>query len=317
MTAVATEIERGPSAACPLGEALAAGQFRLVYQPFASLATGSIVGCEALLRWDHPTRGEVGPAEFIPLAEETGAISELGEWVIGEACRQAASWRRRSPSLVVSVNVSPRQLIAGNVAEIVRRELALARLPASALMIEVTETPALAQLDRITPAVEALVRVGCAVAVDDFGTGATSLGMLRTLPVDFVKIDRSFVERLAQRFEDELIVSAVLSIARGMGIGVIAEGIETEAQRRTLAGLGCEIGQGFLFARPSTPDRIEIDQPISYTAPSLATSTSPPRKASRARLSDRSRSSSSEMWVRTSLPTPASRASLPASSALM
>lgn len=294
---------------------VAAGQFRLVYQPFATVATDSIVGYEALLRWDRPG-GELGPAAFVALAEETGAINALGEWVIGEACRQLAAWRQTRPELVVSVNVSPRQLIEQDVAEICGRELELANLPAGALMVEVTETPLLAETELIAPAVKRLAQFGVRIAMDDFGAGACSLSLLRRLPVDVLKIDRLFVDELPENPGDQVIVDTLLSLAVQLGMGVIAEGVERGSQLRALAALGCDTYQGYLLSPPRRPEDLDLTQPTSTTSPPVATWTLPP-KASRARTRARSRSSSSETWVSTRLPAPASRASLPASSALM
>ena len=239
--------------------ALSRGELRVVYQPIVSLADGTTIGCEALVRWDHPERGLVGPGEFIGIAEETGLIDEVGAFVLNAACRQAAEWRRQGYHLYVSVNVSPRQLIAGEMAWEVARALKDSGLPAALLCLEVTENSLLADSSPLVGAMRQLKRLGVRMALDDFGGGASSLGLLRVLPLDQIKIDRMFVEGIADQPDDRAIVAAVLSMAGELGMTVVAEGIETEHQQGQLRDLGCEYAQGFLYARPTRPADLDLE----------------------------------------------------------
>jgi EAL domain-containing protein (putative c-di-GMP-specific phosphodiesterase class I) len=242
-----------------LRNALRREELRVEYQPIVSLRDGKTIGCEALVRWDHPKRGRVGPDEFIGIAEETGLIDEIGAFVLNVACRQAAEWRRQGRHLYVSVNVSPRQLIAGDMVWEVARALEESGLPAPLLCLEVTENSLLADSSPLVGAMRQLKRLGVRMALDDFGGGASSLGLLRVLPLDQIKIDRMFVEGIADQPDDRAIVAAVLSMAAELGMRVVAEGIETEHQQGELRDLGCEYGQGFLYARPARAGDLDLD----------------------------------------------------------
>jgi len=236
-----------------LRQALRFGQLRLVYQPIVDLASGRIVAAEALVRWQHPTRGLLGPGEFIDVAEASGLVVPLGGWVLAEAARQLMRWRAEGLSdLRVAVNVSARQLRGGRLIEQVEHAIAKAGadLQRLGLEIELTEHTLVADLDENLKLLARLRDAGVRIAVDDFGTGLSSLSYLKRLPIDKLKIDRSFVNGLPDDASDLAIVKAALSMAHALGLKVVAEGVETQAQRDTLAGLGCDLGQGWLFGRP-------------------------------------------------------------------
>jgi diguanylate cyclase (GGDEF)-like protein/PAS domain S-box-containing protein len=238
-----------------LGKALERHEFRLEYQPVVSLATGAIVGCEALLRWSHPERGPVSPSDFIPIAEETGAIEEIGAWTLREACGQARAWERDGlPRLSVAVNLSPVQIRRGGLAALVASTLAESGLPADQLRLELTEGAATDDSEETVGALRDLERMGVAVAIDDFGTGYSSLARLRRLPIAGLKIDRSFVRGSADDPQDAAIVRALLRLARQLALEVVAEGVETEEQLRFLTARRCDAIQGFLFSPPVAPE---------------------------------------------------------------
>ncbi len=266
---VRAEVESRLRVEGELRQALYAGHLDLFYQPIVSLPEASVVRCEALLRWHHPERGLILPGEFVPLAEETGLINPIGDWVLREACRQARSWRDQGHSLGVTVNVSPRQLAQPDLPHRVRDTLAATRLPATALCLEITETAVMQLDERVVHSLSALRRLGVRVAMDDFGTGFSSLTYLRSLPLDIIKVDRSFVRGIIDRPGDRAIVSAILSLARGTGLSVIGEGIETEALHSELVGLGCELGQGFLYDPPRPADQLALDGYSSRLGPGL------------------------------------------------
>jgi diguanylate cyclase (GGDEF)-like protein len=236
-----------------LRRALERGELWLEYQPEISLETGRVVGAEALLRWDHPTLGALPPADFIGVAEETGLIVPIGEWVLQEACREAASWRlpvEASQDLYVAVNVSSQQLAAGDLVAKVSDVLAASGLPPQRLCIEVTEGTVVQSWDLARSTLRQLRLMGVRVALDDFGTGYSSFSYLLRLPVDIVKLDGSFVARLANDVHDRTIVESVVTLARRLGMKVVAEGVEDEHQRIVLERLGCHIVQGFGLGRP-------------------------------------------------------------------
>jgi diguanylate cyclase (GGDEF)-like protein/PAS domain S-box-containing protein len=239
-----------------LVHALDRDEFRLEYQPVFSLTGERIVGVEALIRWDHPERGTVPPADFIGIAESRGLIVAIGAWVLNEACRQVSEWDRlehfRMPPLTMAVNVSGRQLRDPRFADLVRSALERHELPPDRLCLEITETALIEDVDARV-ALEELAALGIHIALDDFGTGYSSLSHLRHFPVDVLKIDRSFVARLAIDQRERQIVAAVIAMAHVLGMTVVAEGIETVDQLRALADLGCDDGQGFLLARPLAP----------------------------------------------------------------
>jgi diguanylate cyclase (GGDEF)-like protein/PAS domain S-box-containing protein len=236
--------------------------FVLHYQPTVDLATGTVVGLEALVRWQHPRRGLLMPAEFIPLAEETGRIVEIGRWVLAEACRQVAIWRERlgTESLRVSANVSPRQVRRPGLLDDVQAALAGSGLEPSALTLEITESVLVAPRDDLIVILHEVTALGVDLALDDFGTGYSSLSLLQGLPVDALKIDRSFVSSMGTARERVAFVKAIVELAHALGLSVVGEGIETQIHAETLMRLGCRIGQGFYFAGPL--DIAEIDRLI-------------------------------------------------------
>jgi diguanylate cyclase (GGDEF)-like protein len=225
-------------------------QFQLVYQPTFDLQTKSVNGVEALIRWRHPTRGVLPPDEFIPLAEETGLIVPIGRWVVGEACAQAAAWRKRGWPIRVSVNVSSRQLEDARFLDDVRAELAETGLEPSALSFEITETTLMSDAEETARRLGELKRLGVRIAVDDFGTGYSSLGHLRQFPVDVLKIDRSFVRQLAEGGEGEILLHTLLQLGKALEIETTAEGIERPQDLSLIREKDCDNGQGFLFTRP-------------------------------------------------------------------
>ncbi|MGI5238018.1 putative bifunctional diguanylate cyclase/phosphodiesterase [Dactylosporangium sp. CA-139066] len=249
--------------AAELRIALDAGQLRVYYQPIVRLDDGRTVGVEALVRWMHPERGMIRPDLFIPAAERTGLIVPVGQWVLAQACRQAAEWRREfGPSALqyVSVNVSPRQLRETGFAASLRDELRTAGLAPAQLLVEVTETAVFdggSALDELRE----IQRYGVQVALDDFGTGHSSLGLLRTCPVDVLKVDKSFVDNVTAAGEHSVIAEALIGISNGLRLRAVAEGVETAEQAEALRRLGYRYAQGYHYGRPA---------PASDLAPRLA-----------------------------------------------
>jgi diguanylate cyclase len=229
----------------------------LVYQPLVDLGSGSPVGVEALLRWEHPVLGTISPAEFIPIAERTGAIHRIGLWVLEQACRQVQDWREEQPELYASVNVSAHQLRGQSFLADVLTVLERTGLPSEALILEITES-AIVDEETAIPALEALRRHGIRVAVDDFGTGYSSLHLLTRLPVDVLKIDRSFVAKLDGTTRGAGVAEAVIRLAQVLGLSTVAEGIETPEQVAELQMLGCTTAQGYLFARPMPAPEFQL-----------------------------------------------------------
>jgi diguanylate cyclase len=229
-----------------LRSALAQGQLSLHYQPKIDIATGEMRSVEALIRWQHPTRGPILPGEFIPIAEESGLILEIGEWVIREACRQARDWQRRQmPFLRVAVNVSPLQFRQANFIKKIRSALQEHGLDATYLEIELTEATLMSNAETSVALLEELSELGVVVAIDDFGTGYSSMSYLQRFPIDKLKIDRSFISDVASNAGDASIVRAIISLAHGLRLKVIAEGVESEEQLGILRRMGCDQYQGF------------------------------------------------------------------------
>ncbi len=228
-------------------QALRKRQFELAFQRQNSVNDGRIVGYEALLRWKHPIRGDISPNIFIPLAERGGLIEEIGEWVLIEACKEAASW---SIPRKIAVNVSPRQLANDEFPAIVNKALALASLPPDRLEIEITESGIIADKDQALKIVSELRQIGVSIAMDDYGTGYSSLSTLKVFPFSKVKIDKAFISGIENDSHAEAIVRSTLSLCRELNVDVVAEGVETAAQRDMLAEMGCGIAQGFLYGQP-------------------------------------------------------------------
>jgi diguanylate cyclase (GGDEF)-like protein len=242
-----------------LHRALTEQEFRVVYQPEIDLRTGHVTGVEALVRWHHPERGLVPPAEFIPLAEQTGLIAGIGAWVLDTALAQAAHWARSrydGSSVTVWVNLSARQLGDPGLVELVAETLRRHGVDAAQLGLEITESALLEDAEGAVTALSSLRELGVRLAVDDFGTGYSSLSYLKRLPVDAVKIDRSFVDGLAVDGDDSAIVAAVAGMARALRLTTIAEGVENLDQLQALKRLGCDLAQGYFFTTPQPPSHI-------------------------------------------------------------
>jgi diguanylate cyclase (GGDEF)-like protein/PAS domain S-box-containing protein len=241
-----------------LSHALERDELRVLYQPMMDIAGGEIVGAEALLRWQHPQRGVVGPDEFIPLAEETGLIISIGEWVLRTACRQSMAWQRAGLGpLTIAVNVSARQAEQPGLVAVVADALAEAGLDPSRLHLELTEGAVMRQLESATSTLAELREMGVGISVDDFGTGYSSLGYIRRFPVDTIKIDRSFVRDVTTDQNDAAIVLSVIAMALSLNLRVVAEGVETEAQLEFLRENGCHEFQGFLLSPALTETEFE------------------------------------------------------------
>jgi diguanylate cyclase (GGDEF)-like protein/PAS domain S-box-containing protein len=236
------------------------GEFVLHYQPIISLETGELVGCEALVRWHHPTRGLLAPGDFFAVAEETGLITELDRWVLREACRQLAAWRRRYPQagrLVVNVNVDEKQMASAEMLEEVFHLLQKHAIPPPCLRLEVTETVFRSGRGHAEAQLGSLKALGIGLAVDDFGTGYSSLESFAASPFDALKVDQTFVRDLETNPRHRAIVRTIIGFAKDLGLLLTAEGIETEGQRAMLQALGCQYGQGYLFSRPLPADEFE------------------------------------------------------------
>jgi diguanylate cyclase (GGDEF)-like protein len=247
-----------------LAAATGAGQLAVHYQPTIALADGRTTGYEALLRWNHPERGMVPPVEFIPMAEESGHIVEIGRWVLDQAVRQAAVWTAESGRPVgIAVNLSPRQLGDDDVVGLVGDVLARYGLPAGQLTLEVTEGVLLGDVDQVVDQLRELRGLGVRIAIDDFGTGYSSLSYLRRLPADIVKIDRSFVQDLGSEGRSTTLVASIIELARSLQLEVVAEGVETQEQHALLDDLACSHAQGYLFGRPQPAPAHDHSQPAA------------------------------------------------------
>jgi diguanylate cyclase (GGDEF)-like protein len=255
-----------------LRTAVERGELFVVYQPIVDLSNGTIAAVEALVRWDHPTRGKLAPSDFIDVSEESGQIVSIGAWVVNEACQQARQWqmqRRAGRELRVSVNTSAREVVEPSFVSGIERALATSGLPADCLTLEITESMMLGDETVSIAALRDLRRIGVHVVIDDFGTGYSALSYLNQLPVDGLKIDRSFVQGLGSEREKTAIVSATIAFAHGLGLAVTAEGIETEDQLKHLIALNCNLGQGFLFARPLDSVTMGVALAAEYPLPGV------------------------------------------------
>jgi EAL domain-containing protein (putative c-di-GMP-specific phosphodiesterase class I) len=236
-----------------LKRALEREELAVVYQPIFSLVDGTVTGVEALVRWHHPTRGIVMPESFVPLAEESGLIGELGRWVLRKACHQGALWRAKypgHPGLGIGVNISGAQLREPGLVGEVADALAESQLDATGLTLEITETALMESFDHAIEQIDALNALGVDLAIDDFGTGYSSLRYLRRLPLDVMKIEKSFVDGIGRPDEEPALLRAIVDLASIFGLRVVAEGIERPEQRTRLLELGCELGQGHLLSEP-------------------------------------------------------------------
>ncbi|MDR3706849.1 MAG: EAL domain-containing protein [Capsulimonadaceae bacterium] len=241
-----------------LNRALKKKQFEIYYQPVVSLADGCVTEVEALLRWNHPTRGLVLPDQFIPIAEQTGLIVPLGQWTLEQACRQARQWQidriGQSP-IGVNVNISPRQLLQPDFLDKVRRVLKTTGLAGELLTLEITESFMIQDTEPVIPMLHDLKKLGVKLAIDDFGTGYSSMAYICTLPIDSLKIDRSFITKLGEQ-DDDAVIGAIVTLAKALRIEITSEGIETEEQLTALQEIGCDNGQGFFLSPPLPPDKL-------------------------------------------------------------
>jgi EAL domain-containing protein (putative c-di-GMP-specific phosphodiesterase class I) len=244
-----------------LRRAIAQDELQLHYQPIVDTKTLKICGAEALLRWQHPTKGMIPPDQFIPLAEETGLITQIGEWVLHTACIEAATW----PACVkIAVNLSPVQFRKSNLADVVMYALAQSGLPPERLELEITETALIQSAAECLPALRQFKTLGISIALDDFGTGYSSLSQLTMFPFDKIKIDRSFTQNLTRRSECAAIISATLNLAQSLDIATTAEGVETAQQCRLLRLAGVTSMQGYLFKRPGPASEIAFEGAYSF-----------------------------------------------------
>jgi EAL domain-containing protein (putative c-di-GMP-specific phosphodiesterase class I) len=257
-----------------LRRAVERGELRIYYQPIVSLETGRISSAEALVRWQHPERGLIPPAEFLPIAEETGLIVSIGRWVLESACRQVRAWRaaspERQPPMSVSVNVAAAQLVLPGFADTVREALAATELPAECLKLEVTEGIISADAAAAVVTLTELARLGVALLIDDFGTGHSSLSYLHRFPISTVKIDQYFVGRMDTSDECHEIVRTIVGLAHALDMDVVAEGVETAKQLELLRALGSEYVQGYLLSRPVPAEGLEavlLEEPVLAPAP--------------------------------------------------
>jgi two-component system CheB/CheR fusion protein len=231
--------------------AVVGNELHLLFQPQIDIRTGRLLGAEALLRWKHPEDGLIPPDRFIPLAEKSGLIDEIGEWVTDAACRQMATWIAKGHAIPrISINVSPEQMRRTNLTALMRRQLSHYRLDASRVALELTESALVDDVERVQQMLRELKTLGVQLSIDDFGTGYSSLAYLRRFPLDEVKIDKSFVTDIGHNVDDRTIAQTILAMSQTMGFSVVAEGIETEEQLAVLRDMGCDVGQGYLFARP-------------------------------------------------------------------
>jgi EAL domain-containing protein (putative c-di-GMP-specific phosphodiesterase class I) len=237
-----------------LRRAIDRGELRLFYQPKIDLNTKQVIGAESLVRWQHPTLGLIAPAKFIPVAEESDLIHQVGEWVLRTACEQLRVWQQEGVALQVGVNVSARQFHKGNLADLVVAAMADSRVDPRLIEIELTESAIMRDAHASISILERLKSRGVSISIDDFGTGYSSLSYLKRLPLDILKIDQSFVRDITTDSNDAAIVRAIIGLARSLGIKVLAEGVEDDTQLSFLNAYGCNFGQGFLFGRPLLPE---------------------------------------------------------------
>jgi len=239
-----------------LKDALAQGKLQLHYQPQVDVHSGQVVGAEALLRWNDPVLGHVSPARFIPVAEATGLILPLSQWVLDTACAQLARWARAGTPLRVAVNISAQQFRQPDFPQTVQQALQRHQVSAEWLDIEITESVAMSHPTQAREQLDALARLGCAIALDDFGTGYSSLAYLKALPVNKLKIDKSFMDGIPGDANDAAIARAIIALAKSLDLQLVAEGVETDAQLAFLRQFACETYQGWLFAKAMPADEL-------------------------------------------------------------
>lgn len=239
-------------------KALQNNEMKLYYQPQVSVASGQIVGMEALIRWQHPEKGFISPASFIPIAEESGLIVQIGEWVIQEACRQSAKWRKSGFKPVrISVNVSAKQLQEESLVDTIKQNFETYGVDANTLGIELTETAIIVEPELALTRLEMIKQLGIKLSMDDFGTGYSSLSYLKRFPIDTLKIDQSFIRSVTVDNEDGALVKAIIAMAHALGMDVVAEGVELQEQLEFLGVHGCDTMQGYLFSRPVPSAELE------------------------------------------------------------
>lgn len=238
--------------------ALARREFVLHYQPVIDLPSGKLVGAEALIRWQHPERGLLAPFFFITAAEKSGLIVEMGEWVLREACRQVSYWIKKGcEPFTISVNLSPVQFKRGNVEEMLESALLESELPATCLELEITESTLVQDVDKFMQSLQRIKSMGIKLSIDDFGTGYSNLSYLQRFEVDKLKIDRSFVMQIMKGPQERALVAAIIQMAKSLNLTTNAEGIEEDDVRKELLALGCDLGQGYYFAKPLAPEKFE------------------------------------------------------------
>jgi diguanylate cyclase (GGDEF)-like protein len=258
-----------------LKRAIEQDELRLDYQPIVALGTGKIAGVEALLRWHHPERGLVAPASFIPLAEETGLIISVGQWVLRQACRQGVAWQRLRPALAMSVNLSSVQLDDPGFNAQLAQTLAVTGLEPRSLILEITENVLMRDVEATRTALNEIKELGVQLAVDDFGTGYSSLQYLRGFPIDILKIDKSFVDGVAGASDESALARAIIDLGNSFQLRVVAEGIENREQLDKLRALGCDLGQGFYIARPMDPKALQATLTSAALAEATASGAQP------------------------------------------
>ncbi|MEP7180311.1 MAG: GGDEF domain-containing phosphodiesterase, partial [Pseudonocardiales bacterium] len=264
-----TKISRRIDLEFDLRSAVASGEFRLVYQPIYNLDDLTMVGVEALLRWDHPSLGAVPPDEFIPILEQTGQIRSVGRWVLRQACDQMTTWHARGNDLDVSVNVSGRQLDDDGIIEDVRDALRISGLDPTSLIIEVTETTLMHDTEATSLRLQAIKQLGVRIAIDDFGTGYSSLAYLRQFPVDCLKIDRMFTNAITASPESRALVGTLVQLGKDLGLSTLAEGVETTDEMDLLREAHINQAQGFLLARPLEAHNLEANLLVPTRPPAL------------------------------------------------
>lgn len=254
-------------------KALDNNEFRLVYQPQINLNSGEIVGVEALLRWEHPDHGTISPCEFIPFAEESGMIVDIGRWVFKTAVAELHKWRQAGlPNVRMAINMCARQLMEADIVDYIILTMKEYHLPGNSIELEITENAIMEDMDVVIHKLGELSRYGITIAIDDFGTGYSSLSYLHKLPIQTLKIDRAFLKQSRINKGDNTIINTIVAMAKGLHLNVIAEGVETHAQLEYLREIECSEAQGFLFGKPLPPDIISqllIQEP--YATPAVKT----------------------------------------------